>query len=96
MLDIFVQKDPDNIVKALFGGEAEGQSPAGIEPFRPAGNDLLNRRVRLMADQFDGGIPAMPAEGFDLLTDGCCPSRRHAPDSRRQRVDWRTSGVPLY
>ena len=59
--------DADDVFKAVFGLEAQGEGAFGIKIAGPTGNDFDDRFVGLAADEFDGIIARHLAERLDLF-----------------------------
>ena len=59
--------DANDVFKAVFGLEAQGEGSFGIKISGPAGNDFDDGFVGLKADEIDGIIAGDLAERLDLL-----------------------------
>src|SRR6266480_4928667 len=64
--------NPDNVVKALFGGgEAKLERPFRLEIARPSLDNAHNERIRLASDPPCHLISRHPLQRFDLFAHGC-------------------------
>ena len=69
---------------AVFDLEAERQRALGVEPRRPAGDDLHDQAVRLAADARRDLVAGDPAQRRDLLADRAGDARHGEIDARAE------------